>query len=173
MRSNGPDPRRRLGRRGFLAVATRLLLWATGGAAAAGLSRYLSYERPATSPQLFTLDDPSAYPTGTVTLIEAAGAAIFRDERGYFARSLTCVHLGCRVRSAGDGGFACPCHGSRFAREGDRLAGPAAHGLDSLALTLDDQGRLVLDVSSTVDPAWRFQPASAVAGGRGGAGSGG
>ncbi len=41
------------------------------------------------------------------------------------ALSLTCTHLGCRVRPASSGGFACPCHGSRFAIDGERTFGPA------------------------------------------------
>ena len=41
------------------------------------------------------------------------------------ALSLTCTHLGCRVRPASSGGFACPCHGSRFAVDGKRTLGPA------------------------------------------------
>ncbi len=41
------------------------------------------------------------------------------------ALSLACTHLGCRVAVEPEGGFACPCHGSRFGRDGGRIAGPA------------------------------------------------
>jgi Rieske Fe-S protein len=40
------------------------------------------------------------------------------------AISLVCTHLGCRLAAA-PGGFACPCHGSRFDRDGSPVAGPA------------------------------------------------
>lgn len=175
MPSSGPDRGAALGRRGFLAIATRALLWATGGAAAAALGRYLSYEPPAVGPSQFTLEAPDAYPVGTRTLLTTAGAALYRDGGGFFARSLTCGHLGCRVRPADDGGFACPCHGSRFARSGDLVHGPAARDLEGIALSLDEQGRLVLDITSPVDAAWRFSASQAAFEGRrdGAAGSGG
>ena len=50
-----------------------------------------------------------------------------------------------------------------FARDGGRLQGPAPRDLEGVALALDEQGRLVLDLSSKVDPAWRL-PADVVAG---------
>lgn len=163
---NAPERIPGLQRRGFLAVATRVLLWATGGAAAAALGRYLSYEPPSARSSPVTLDPAEAYPTGTRSVVTEAGAALFRDARGFFARSLTCVHLGCRVGQAGDGGFACPCHGSHFTRDGARVSGPAARDLDGLALRLDEQGRLVLDDSVRVDSSWRLPAPAAQAAGR-------
>lgn len=50
------------------------------------------------------------------------------------AISLTCTHLGCRVQRASSGGFACPCHGSRFAADGGRVAGPARASLARVVL---------------------------------------
>ena len=50
------------------------------------------------------------------------------------ALSLTCTHLGCRVRPASSGGFDCPCHGSRFASDGSRTAGPARAPLSHASL---------------------------------------
>jgi Rieske Fe-S protein len=41
------------------------------------------------------------------------------------AMSLVCTHLGCRLAVAAKGGFACPCHGSRFDLDGNPVAGPA------------------------------------------------
>jgi len=156
-----------LERRGFLAVATRVLLWATGGAAAAALGRYLSYEPPSSRSSPITLEPAQSYPIGSRLVVAEAGAALFRDARGFFARSLTCVHLGCRVGESGDGGFSCPCHGSHFTREGARMSGPAGRDLDGLALRLDEQGRLVLDGSARVDSSWRLPaPAAQAAGPR-------
>ena len=163
--SSAPDRVPPLERRGFLALATRVLLWATGGAAAAALGRYLSYEPSSSRSSPITLEPAQAYPTGTRMIVAEAGAALFRDARGFFARSLICVHLGCRVGESGDGGFSCPCHGSHFTREGARVSGPAARDLYGLALRLDEQGRLVLDGSARVDPSWRLPAPVAQAGG--------
>ncbi len=147
-----------IGRRGFLGLATRAVLWVTGGASAIALSRYLSYQPPAPESSRFTLEMQAGYPVDTMTVVAAAGAALYRDARGFFARSLTCGHLGCRVRPAEDGGFACPCHGSRFARFGNRVHGPAARDLVGVALSLDKEGRLVVDMSTRVDDSWRLAP---------------
>ena len=49
------------------------------------------------------------------------------------ARSLACTHLGCRVAGA-PGGFACPCHGSRFDAAGAPVAGPARAALARVSL---------------------------------------
>ncbi|HSB89588.1 MAG TPA: Rieske 2Fe-2S domain-containing protein [Anaerolineales bacterium] len=152
-------------RRDFLALATRAVLWLTGGAAAVGLGRYLTYQLPAEPATRFTLEAPEAYPPGTRVLVADAGAAIYRDQSGYFARSLTCGHLGCRVHPSDDGGFACPCHGSQFSRDGARVNGPTARDLNGVALSLDDQGHLVIDMASKVDPTWRLMM-DATAGGR-------
>jgi Rieske Fe-S protein len=44
------------------------------------------------------------------------------------ALSLECPHLGCTV-APGPSGFACPCHGSRFDRDGRVVSGPASRSL--------------------------------------------
>lgn len=49
------------------------------------------------------------------------------------AFSLACTHLGCRVAGA-PGGFACPCHGSRFDAAGGPVAGPARSALSRVPL---------------------------------------
>ena len=50
--------------------------------------------------------------------------------------SATCPHLGCTVDASGDG-FACPCHGSSWNANGDRLGGPTARSLDVLQSRVD------------------------------------
>jgi len=56
----------------------------------------------------------------------AAGAPV--------ALSLACTHLGCRVAPAPDGGFVCPCHGSRYDRSGSPTRGPARRPLARVPL---------------------------------------
>lgn len=66
-------------------------------------------------------------------VIERGGeklAAYVDPEGALHLFSARCTHLGCTVGwDAGDGVFACPCHGSRFGTEGEVVNGPAARPL--------------------------------------------
>ncbi len=54
--------------------------------------------------------------------------------------SSICPHLGCHFDwNAAANRFICPCHGSQFGLEGDKVAGPAPRGLDPLPYR-DHQG---------------------------------
>jgi thiosulfate dehydrogenase (quinone) large subunit len=57
----------------------------------------------------------------------------------FTALNAICPHQGCTVGfvSAKDG-FACPCHGSRFAADGKLLGGPATRGLTTIPVTVAD-----------------------------------
>jgi len=45
----------------------------------------------------------------------------------------TCPHLGCVVQwNADEKSFDCPCHGSRFTKEGIVINGPAVENLEKL-----------------------------------------
>ena len=140
-------------------MASRTLLWVAGGAAVAAVGRYLAFEPPQAANQV-TLEAPEAYAAGGMTVVAAGRAALYQDNGGFFARSLTCRHLGCRVQPDPEGGFACPCHGSHYDRQGDRLTGPAPEGLGGVALSLDSQGNLVVDLSRSVADSWRLATAS-------------
>lgn len=71
-------------------------------------------------------------PAGGALVLPEAGLAVTRTGDGAIqAFDLTCTHLGCRV-TATEAGFTCPCHGSRFDREGRVLTGPAPRSLRTL-----------------------------------------
>jgi Rieske Fe-S protein len=57
--------------------------------------------------------------------------AVSRDDDGtVYAVSAICSHLGCVVRwNDAESTWDCPCHGSRFARDGSVLQGPATKPL--------------------------------------------
>jgi len=55
----------------------------------------------------------------------------------YIALSKLCTHSGCTVTfSATDGNIPCPCHGSKFTKEGAVVNGPAASPLKKYDVTL-------------------------------------
>jgi len=54
-------------------------------------------------------------------------SAVYRDAEGRLhRRSAVCTHLGCIVHwNSTERSWDCPCHGSRFDRDGSVLNGPA------------------------------------------------
>jgi glycine/D-amino acid oxidase-like deaminating enzyme/nitrite reductase/ring-hydroxylating ferredoxin subunit len=68
---------------------------------------------------------------GTVVWRGTRPVAVHRDEDGTLgAVSARCTHLGCLVRwNDAERSWDCPCHGSRFGRDGAVLQGPATHPL--------------------------------------------
>jgi Rieske Fe-S protein len=61
------------------------------------------------------------------------------------ALSTACPHLGCAVDYNPDAGeFQCPCHKSRYDKDGKRLEGPAKRGMDELDTSVDDDGRVLV-----------------------------
>ena len=75
---------------------------------------------------------------------------VYSDEKGLFAISAVCTHLGCIVAHEGEGGFFCPCHGSRFDTEGKVTAGPAPKALVYLELQVSPDGQLLVDKQKEV-----------------------
>ncbi len=65
-----------------------------------------------------------AIPINGALVYRQERVALMRDSGGVSALSLVCTHLGCTVMVT-DNDFSCPCHGSRFDRQGRVLQGPA------------------------------------------------
>ena len=73
----------------------------------------------------FALADLDNQPMVRV-LVEGAPVGVFRHEGAIYALGLVCTHLGCLVnREPDSGNMACPCHASRFDRNGGVISGPA------------------------------------------------
>ncbi|MCW2543562.1 MAG: iron-sulfur binding oxidoreductase [Frankiales bacterium] len=64
---------------------------------------------------------------GAIAKVNGDKAAVFRDEQGALhCLSARCTHLGCVVAfNNAEKSWDCPCHGSRFDRDGAVLQGPA------------------------------------------------
>jgi Rieske Fe-S protein len=62
--------------------------------------------------------------------------AVYRDEEAKLhVFSPVCPHMGCMVQwNAEEKSFDCPCHGSRFTKEGVVINGPATSGLKRIDL---------------------------------------
>src|SRR5208283_5275180 len=69
---------------------------------------------------------PENYAVDSVTLDANTGIYLIHDEKGFYALSAVCTHLGCLTAWKPELDIiACPCHGSKFNRDGVKIAGPA------------------------------------------------
>lgn len=67
---------------------------------------------------------PASLASGHAFVPSGRSVALYREDNRVYAISTICTHLGCIVKPAGEG-FDCPCHGSKFAKDGAVISGPA------------------------------------------------
>ena len=132
-----------LSRRDFIKLSTNTLFGLAGMLGLGGLVRYFSYLPDPGPPTEFDLGDVASYPAGSRTLRLDIPAVIYNREGKIAAYSLICTHLGCTVEQDGDE-FACPCHGSRFDKNGVVLGGPAQKPLQKLRVDVLEDNTLRL-----------------------------
>ena len=67
---------------------------------------------------------------------------LFEGEKGPWAISRKCTHLGCRLNYlVKEQQLVCPCHQSRFLPNGKRVAGPARKDLPIFQVTREEEGK--------------------------------
>ncbi len=67
------------------------------------------------------------------------------EEGGPKAIYMVCTHLGCLYKwEQANNRFECPCHGSKFTREGYYIEGPAPRSLDTFVVTIEN-GEVAVD----------------------------
>ena len=140
-----------LNRRSFF---TKLGLGSLGIATAGTLAFYYSYLSPnvlfEASP-VVNAGKAENYPVDSVTLDANSGIYLIHVAEGFFSLNAVCTHLGCLTAWKPElNAIACPCHGSRFSREGQKLAGPAPKPLPWLKTWLSDDANLMVDRSVTI-----------------------
>jgi len=96
---------------------------------------------------------PESYPLDSVTLDVDARVFVVHDKEGFFALNAVCTHLGCLTAWKPEiDTIACPCHGSKFTREGVKKEGPAPKPLPWLRMWLSDEGYLMVDRGTDIRP---------------------
>ncbi len=82
--------------------------------------------------------------TSKVTFIKEASAFVVKKENGFEVFDAHCTHMGCIINfSEKDKLFECPCHGSEFKTDGERVRGPAKKPLKRLSYKISD-GKLII-----------------------------
>lgn len=104
---------------------------------------------------------------------EQAALNLMPDKAGaYLALWRKCPHLGCTVPyeegftfndpandgQAVTGWFRCPCHGSTYSDSGRRVFGPAPRSMDVFALSIDLDGNMTVDLSTSYKGATKASP---------------
>ena len=80
--------------------------------------------------------DPEANTNGKFWLINT--------DEGPRALYMVCTHLGCLYKwEPSANRFECPCHGSKFSREGHYIRGPAPRSLDQFIIEIVQEGNIV------------------------------
>jgi Rieske Fe-S protein len=143
-------------RRDFLGSAAFWTTAATLGFAAVGVSRM---PMPAILPgrsAAVKIGAPGDFPVSADPVrVPGQNLFVLHDADGFCAVSAVCTHLGCIVAATPEG-FACPCHGSRFAHDGKVTQGPAPSALNWFEMTLAPDGQIVVDMKKPVPVGTRY-----------------
>ncbi|HEU4343873.1 MAG TPA: Rieske 2Fe-2S domain-containing protein, partial [Candidatus Binatia bacterium] len=97
----------------------------------------------------FRVTLPASLTAGQAYLPPGRSLAIYKETSGVYAISLVCTHLGCIVKAT-DAGFDCPCHGSKFAKDGSVLKGPAPKALPWLQVKHAGENNFFIDEGKAV-----------------------
>ena len=143
-------------RRDFLGLAAA---WSAVTAVGVALVGALRLPMPSVFPESSSrakLGPVAKFLSTEVTPLPDRRMWVYRGDDGLYAISSVCTHLGCIVQAEKEGGYHCPCHGSRFDQQGRVLGGPAPRALKYLKLTVSPDGQLVVDQQIEVDPEVRL-----------------
>jgi cytochrome b6-f complex iron-sulfur subunit len=90
---------------------------------------------------------PESYALDSVTLDVDARIFVVHGNEGFFALNAVCTVWKPEIDT-----IACPCHGSKFTREGVKKEGPAPKPLPWLRMWLSEEGELMVDRSGEIRP---------------------
>jgi cytochrome b6-f complex iron-sulfur subunit len=114
-----------------------------------GSARFLFPNVLSEPPSKVKVGDPRNFEEGKVTdNFKDRNMWVVRYQGKIYALSTTCTHLGCTPNwLEADKKFKCPCHGSGLYITGVNFEGPAPRPLERWALSIGDDGQIVVDKS--------------------------
>ena len=146
-------PDTQIARRDFLNEITAGALGIAGLGSIAVTYQYFSPNvlfEPSTT---FRAGSPDLYPVHSVSFLQDQQVYIVRMPEGFYAVSAVCTHLGCITQWKPDADqIACPCHGSKFKPDGTKIEGPAPRPLPHFAISITEDGELLVDKLQNVKP---------------------
>ena len=102
---------------------------------------------------IVNMGKPESFSLDSVTLNVDTRVFLVHSQEGFFALNAVCTHLGClTVWKPEINTIACPCHGSKFTREGVKTDGPAPKPLPWLRMWVSDDGDLMVDRATEIRP---------------------
>ena len=151
--SEPPNDKPGVSRRDFLNEITLGALGIAGLGGATLTYQYFSPNVLFEPPAAFRAGSPDLYPVNSVTFLQDQLVYIVRTEAGFYAVSAVCTHLGCITQWKPEASMiACPCHGSKFQRDGKKIEGPAPRPLPHYAINLTADGELLVDKLEVIKP---------------------
>ena len=90
--------------------------------------------------QVTIAGSPLANVGGAALVESTAGVFLLArtSESAFSAVEAVCTHEGCTINGADGATYVCPCHGSRYNRNGQVLQGPARAALRQYGATMAD-----------------------------------
>ena len=143
-------------RRDFLGLASISAVILSSLAVIAGIFRMTKADVHYEESRKFKIGKPEEFPVGTIKKLDDKKVFIFAGKDGLYAISSVCTHLGCIVHAA-EGAFQCPCHGSKFDKNGKVTAGPAPRNLPWFEISRHMDGNLIVDTAMEIQAGTKFR----------------
>lgn len=138
-------------RRGFLNKVAGGALGIAGVGAGIVTVKYISPNVLFEPPSSFRVGPPEDYPINSVTYFADQLTYLVRVTQGFYAESAICQHLGCITQwHPEEDLIECPCHGSRYEKDGAIVRGPTTRPLPHFAMRLMPDGTLLIDKAAIV-----------------------
>jgi cytochrome b6-f complex iron-sulfur subunit len=104
---------------------------------------------PDSAPQAFDAGRFWLVNVGPGSTTDARHPAGQETRPGVLAIYKVCVHLGCLYEwKPTNNRFECPCHGSKYLKDGTRVRGPASRNLDRFVVrALDAEGKVLAETA--------------------------